>query len=332
MLLAGVFIVGFTGTYFGLLVFGKQELKTGTNSAANPVNEMPEPTIEPINLEGSYNVALLGAGGDGHSGGALTDTIIIASINPKDKKAALISVPRDLWVPGNYKINATVNNIGVENLKGTLQDVTGLKINKYALVDFAGIIKIIDTLEGIEVDIPKAFDDYFYPIRGLENETCGIDAEKIAEYHQKYSGFELEKQFTCRYENLHFEKGVTKVDGETALKLARSRHGDSDFGRSARQFAILKGILNKLISQGSFDKLNETYKALTKIVKTDLSLSQTSELLKIFGSPADYKISEIQLTESNVLNSSKSGDGQYILVPKAGINNFSGIRSFISGQ
>ncbi len=327
--LSSVFAIGFLGAYFGLILYNK--LKSNESPLKNLTQiQTPEPTIEPIKGDESFNTVLLGSGGDGHSGGGLTDSIIIASINSKDKKATLVSIPRDLWTPGNYKINATVNNIGVENLKGTLQNITGLKISKYASVDFSGIVKIIDLLGGIEVDIPKAFSDNFYPVRGLENETCGKSGEEIATLHAKYSGFELEKQFICRYEELRFDKGPIKIDGATALKIARSRHGDSDFGRSQRQFAIIKAILTKLISMRSFDNLKETFNTFGKIVKTDITLTQTSELLKVFGNPSEYKISEIHLTSENVLNEGKSADGQYILVPKAGVNNFSGIRSYIS--
>lgn len=327
ILLAIVFILGFTGTYLTLTLTQKPKAETQI------LAQEPEPTLEPfdpINTEESFNVVLLGSGGAGHSGGTLTDSIMVVSIDTKSKKAAMISVPRDLWVPGNYKINASVLNVGYENFKGVLQNITGLKVTKYVSIDFSGISKLIDSIGGIEVDVPKTFDDYFYPIKGLENESCGLSPEKIAEVHQKYSGFELEKQFTCRWEHIHFDKGRTKIDGATALKFARSRHGDSDFGRSARQFAILEGVKEKLISTGALDKIDETYGALSRMVKTDLDLKTTVELVKLLGNPQDYKISRIHLTEENVLSAGKSSDGQYILTPRAGINNFSGVKNYIS--
>ena len=221
---------------------------------------------------------------------------------------------------------------GYDSLKSTLQSITGLEIKKYISIDFGNLIKLIDELEGIEVDIPKTFDDYFYPIKGLENETCGMTGEEIITVHQKYSGFELEKQFTCRWEHIHFDKGITQITGEEALKLARSRHGDSDFGRSARQFAILKGIANKI----SIDNIEEAYKNISKMVKADIDLKTIKSLAEIFGLPAqagnpnEYKINEIHLNSQNVLNDSRSSDGQYILVPKAGSFNFSGVKNFIT--
>lgn len=320
---AGFFLVGFGGSYLTLTLTQKPKIQISTPTTEPEETQEP---FEPVNTRNSYNVVLLGSGGGGHSGGTLTDSIIVLSINSKDKKASLISIPRDLWVPGNRKINAEAMINGYDSLKSTLTSITGLGIEKYVSIDFGNLIKLIDELGGIEVDIPKTFDDYFYPIKGLENETCGKAEAEILQLHAKYSGFELEKQFTCRWERIHYEKGVTRVSGEEALKLARSRHGDSDFGRSARQFAILKAIAKKI----SIDNIDDTYKTLSKMIKADIDLKTVKELVSLFGNPDDYQINEVHLNSQNVLNDSRSSDGQYILVPKAGIFNFSNIKKFIS--
>jgi LCP family protein required for cell wall assembly len=328
-LAVGAFLIGFQATYL-LLNIAKKPAVIASQSTPSP-EESQEP-FESINADEAYTVVLLGSGGEGHSGGTLTDSIIVVSIDSKNKKASLVSVPRDLWVPGNRKINSEVLVNGYDGLKSTLQGVTGLEITKYIAIDFGSLTKLVDDLGGIDVNIPKTFDDYFYPIKGKENETCGMTGEEIAEAHQKYSGFDLEKQFTCRWEHLHYDQGITKVNGEETLKLARSRHGDSDFGRSARQFSILKGILDKLLSNGSLTKIDETYKNLSKLIKADIDLKTVRGLTDLFGNPQDYKINEVHLNSQNVLNDSRSSDGQYILVPKAGNFNFSGVKSFISGQ
>lgn len=324
---AGVFLIGFGGSYL-ILTFIQKPKTVTSKPSPEPEPEETQGPFEPINTKTSYSVVLLGSGGEGHSGGTLTDSIVVVSVDSKNKKASLISIPRDLWVPGNRKINAEVMVNGYDSLKSTLTSITGLEIEKYISIDFGSLIKLIDGLGGIEVDIPKTFDDYFYPIKGLENETCGMTGEEIAQAHQKYSGFELEKQFTCRWEHIHFDKGVTQIRGSDALKLARSRHGDSDFGRSARQFAILKAVAKKI----SLDNLDETYKTLSKMVKADIDLKTVEELAKLFGSPNDYQVNEVHLNTQNVFNETRSSDGQYILVPKAGNFNFSGIQNFIVSE
>ncbi len=156
--------------------------------------------------------------------------------------------------------------------------------------------------------------------------------EEINELKAKYSDYLLETQFTCRYEHLHFDKGTTNLDGGTALKFVRSRHGDSDFGRSERQFAVLKGVLAKLISLHSFDKTNSTIDSLVGMIKTNLSASAIKSLFEIVGETGQYKITDIHLTTENLLTEGKSSDGAYILNPKAGMFNFAEIKSFIAGS
>ena len=307
----------------------------------------------------NINVLLLGMGGEGHSGGTLSDSITLININPEEKKANIISIPRDLWVaiPTDWdnetynKINASYA-IGVDNsvrypnkkpeFKGKLgggnlskyvtKKVTGIPIDYFVAINFSNYIDVVNILGGIEVNVEKPFDDYFYPVKGLENETCGFSAEKIAEVHQKYSGFELEKQFTCRYEHLHFEKGKQNMDGETALKFVRSRHSDQyggDFARSERQHEVLEALREKIISKNILGKGNEILTKLNNSVTTDIDLNLLKQILEPLGNITQYQINHIYITEENLLNSSKSSNGQYILQPKLGQGNFEGIKSYI---
>ncbi|HKC04335.1 MAG TPA: LCP family protein, partial [Patescibacteria group bacterium] len=218
------------------------------------------------------------------------------------------------------------------NMGGVIKNVTGLPTDYFVSVDFGGFIKLIDNLGGVTVNVPKTFDDPLYPITGLENETCGKTEDEINALKAKYSDYQLETQFTCRYEHLHFDKGLMDLDGKTALKFVRSRHGDSDFGRSERQFAVLKGILAKLITLHSFDKTNSTIDTLSKIVRTNLNIDGIRNFVDLIGPTSDYKITDIHLTLDNVLNEGKSAQGAYILIPKAGMLDFSGIKGYINAN
>lgn len=331
LILILIFMTGFTTTYFTLRytkIFAVKPLATPTpetiqnNVSFAPAADIPE-------QKGVYNTVLLGYGGAGHAGSLLTDSIIVVHIDTNKKTAALISIPRDLWVTGNHKINAEASINGFQNEGGVIKNVTGLTVNYFVAVDFGGFAKLVDNLGGITVTVPKTFDDPFYPITGLENETCGKTLDEINALKAKYNDYQLEIQFTCRYEHLHFNAGLATLDGATALKFVRSRHGDSDFGRSARQFAVLKGILNKLISLHAFDKTNQTVDTLFKIVRTNLSLAGIRSLIDATGPTTDYKLTEIHLTTENVLSEGKSGAGAYILFPKAGMFNFGEIKGYI---
>jgi anionic cell wall polymer biosynthesis LytR-Cps2A-Psr (LCP) family protein len=314
-----VFLIGIVLGSFGYTRFFANKTNNTNEITINPTPEISQEENLDTNTDkvvnkNLINILLLGSGGGGHSGGSLSDSIILVSVDTKNKKVGLISIPRDFWFSGK-KINED------PSIKDAVTAITGFSVSNYISVDFNGFVKIVDGLGGIEVDIKKAYLDNFYPIKGLENETCGKSSEEITLLHQKYSGFELEKNFTCRYEKIEYGVGIVKMNGESALKYVRSRHGDSDFGRSRRQFEVLMAITKKAKAE-DFDKF------LT-LIKTDLETSKIKEIILKIGNVLDYKISTVQLTDGNVLVSSKSSGGAYILIPKLGINNYSSIKAFI---
>lgn len=305
--------------------------------------------------ETTFNVLLLGHGGAGHQGGSLMDSVVVAHIDTENKKVGLISIPRDLYmaIPTDYdnKTNHKINeaySIGLDDIrfpnkrpefrgdtgawnlvKYAAEVASGLPIDYFIAADFGGFKKAIDLMDGIEVDVPKTYDDYFYPIKGKEIELCGKSPKEVLELHQKYTGFQLEKQFECRYEHIHFDKGTRLMDGETALKYTRSRHGDGDFGRSERQFVVLKAFKEKIISLGIIPEGGSLFDQLTKTVRTDIGPSQIKTLTSLAGNPEEYKIISVHLTEDNVLRSSKGAGGAFILLPREGLNKWSQVENFI---
>ncbi len=329
LLLTGIFILGFFVSYEMLILSKKTNREP--SSETKFARATPAPLNENTPEEGVYNILFLGYGGVGHAGSLLTDSIIVVHVNTNTRKVSFISVPRDLWVNGDHKINA-VSVTGFQNAGPVVQSVTGLPINYYVAVDFSGLIKIIDNLGKINVEVPKTFSDPYFPIAGEENNTCGKTEAEINELKVKYSGYSLETQFICRYEQLHFDKGLVILDGATALKFVRSRHGDSDFGRSERQVAVLTGIGQKLISFQTAGKLDGVIDSFSKIVKTDLTIGAIKSLLQAFGDPTAYNTRGVHLTTDNLLNEGKSQTGEYILYPKAGTLNFGDIQNFIKAD
>lgn len=288
------------------------------------------------------NVALLGYGGAGHDGGYLSDTIWVARINTNKKTANFVSVPRDLWVEINStdgkvatKINAAfLQDKGDDKAtitKKILETVTAMPVDYFVAVDFNQFQKIIDELGGVTVNVPVTFDDYFYPVRGLELETCGMSPEKVHQLSNSLSGFELEKQFKCRYEHLHFDEGPMKMRGEDALKFVRSRHGThgGDFARSERQFAVFAGLKDRLISLDAVKNAREIYELIDHMFLTDIDVDTAVKLAGFVANPEEYELNKINLTDENVLTNSRSSAGAFILVPKAGNNNFTEVQKYI---
>lgn len=332
-----IFFVGFGISYQGLKlskIFVKNPLRNilPTPNLYSQTEAKPHDQVIPEKQDtGTYNVLLLGHGGTGHSGGLLTDTIIVSHININTKKVSFISIPRDLWIPGNKKINSAGLG-GYNNVGPVVTSAIGLPINYYVSVDFGGLVKIVDHLGGINVNTPTAFTDSFFPIKGEENNTCGKTEAEIQELKTKYTGYNLETQFTCRYERISYNAGPVDINGESALKYVRSRHGDSDFGRSARQHAVLQGIAKKIVTLKSLGRFDEIVNTLSSIVRTDLDAGTIKSLVQIIGTPEEYTFNSIQLTTDNFLSTSTSADGQFILIPKAGNFNFTEIKNFIEAQ
>lgn len=361
IILICVLIISLATTYFLAIFLNPQKPQFDINNTATEptIDPTPSPTPDPL---APFNILLLGYGGAGHDGGELTDTMLLSHIRPRDKTITLISLPRDTWVPlqlnestisAHYKINHafalgnddqdypdkpqkyTGDEGGINLAKDTVQTVTNLSIKKIIAVSFDSFIQAIDILGGFNVYVPVTFDDEYYPINGKENETCDKSEDEITTLTATISGELLDQQFKCRYENLHFDQGLTQMDGETALKFVRSRHSEQhggDFGRSQRQQALVKAIKDKVFDIKFIPKLYPLFKQFKSSIKTDVGLKDFANYLPIITNLKDYKITTINLNTDNVFKYNTSADGQSILTPKSDIDDWEEIHQFLDKQ
>jgi len=194
-----------------------------------------------------------------------TDTIMLLHYDPFNEKAFVLSVPRDTYVeiPGyrSTKINAAyvVGRIGLT--KETVEKLTGVKIDRYLIVNTEGIVKIIDLLGGIKIDIEK---DMYYTDK----------AQKLY---------------------IDLKKGERKLSGKEAEGYIRFRHDPlGDIGRIERQQHFLKALTGALSSPNAFLKSPFIFGLTQKNIKTDLSLK---ELILLANTFRQMKVKEIK-TES----------------------------------
>lgn len=265
------------------------------------------------------NILLLGIAGGTHDGSNLTDTIMVASYNLKTNQVYLISIPRDLWLPSlRNKANAVFEiglsqNNGLGFTKTVMGNILGIPIHYGLRIDFRGFVQAVDVLSGLDVLVDREFDDYNYPMAGKEDDLCGYQEKEIdfSEDEAKKLNIQTGKQkvfiapdgtiatdsaqedkgakyFTCRYEHLHFEQGLTHMDGETALKFVRSRHGTngegSDFARSKRQQKVLEAIRSKILSVETLtnpNKISELIRTFGRSIDTDVSVKESLEFYKL---------------------------------------------------
>jgi LCP family protein required for cell wall assembly len=218
---------------------------------------------------GKINILLLGIGGEGHEGGYLTDTIILAQIRPDIQKVSMTSIPRDYLINnaklGQRKINAAFAEGFIRNkdwneagsyARETVEEISGMKIPYFAVVDFKGFEKVVDLLGGVDVTIDRTFTDYQYP-----NSSYGY------------------------LPALTFKQGSEHMNGTRALQFARSRHAagpeGTDFARSQRQQKIIQAVKEKLTKLNFITdagKINNLLSVLTDHFHTNISLDEVFRL------------------------------------------------------
>lgn len=358
VLIGAFFIVLFlTSVAISFLYASYKKVYVGNEVLKQPDYEFsltPTPTPDPL---APRNVLILGYGGAEHEGSVLTDTMIVAHIKPRENEVVLVSIPRDIYVPipmkdgeEYFKINHAFA-IGIDDrrfpdklpeysgIKGAgelakreVGLVTGLDITNFVAINFSGFKRIVDYLGGVDVFVPYTFKDEYYPIKGKEDDTCEKKEEEIEAIHATLSGQLLEKEFKCRFETVEYERGMQHLEAEEALKFVRSRHSEtygSDFGRSLRQQAFIVAVKDKLINFRSIPRFIPVINTLSSNVQTDIDIKTALELFREYGEIEDIEIESISLTTDNVLEESLTSDGQYILVPMGGKDNWEVINEFI---
>lgn len=327
------------------------------NAPAGQNQTQPSPTPD---VNRPISILLMGYGGGGHQGGKLTDTMMLIYIQPKLRTIHLVSIPRDIWVtlpivdgadPQGWKINAAYalgsddNNYrrkpvqftgpagGGELAKYAVNQALGLDVDHFAVVNFASFIKAIDTLGGVDVTVERTFDDYEYPIEGMEQDTCGKSEEEVAAITATMSADLAPTEFKCRYEHLHFDRGITHMDGETALKFVRSRHSaqdGNDFGRATRQRNLLVAVRDKVLSINFIPKIIPFISTLATDFQTDIDFDAMQELLDKQSEFADYTIVSVPITDrGGVFRPGRSSNGQYVLLPIEGEASWQGVHNWI---
>ncbi|MGH7237730.1 MAG: LCP family protein, partial [Candidatus Saccharimonadales bacterium] len=287
---------------------------------------------------GRVNILLAGDSADdpGHDGANLTDSIMVISIDTKDKtkSALLLSVPRDLYVniPGNgySKINAAYEdgqqdnfsaagypNGGMGQLEQVISQKLGIPIDYYALIDYGALKDAVNAVGGITVNIQSPDP------RGLYDPSVDYA-----------TGAPL----------VDLSNGQHTLDGEQALDLARAR-GDAygsygfpqaDFNRTQNQRQMIVALKQKATSVGVLAnpiKVGELFDSVGKNVKSNLTLSDIRRLYSLVKpiNNKNVKSANINGGSTNpLLTSYTTANGQDTLIPTAGIDNYNQIQSYVN--
>lgn len=192
-------------------------------------------------LSGKTNIVVLGTdtrkGDTGRS-----DTLFVVMMDPDNKGAALLSVPRDTRVKiqghGWDKINAAYAYGGHELTQRTVRDLLGLRIDHYVVIDFQGFKDLVDVIGGIDINV-----------------------EKRMYYYDPYDNFKIDLQ-----------PGLQHMDGRTAIQYVRFRDGEGDIGRIRRQQKFILAMYQKITSGHMIARIPSLAKQILSMIKTDMGM------------------------------------------------------------
>ncbi len=196
------------------------------------------------------------------------DSLMLITFNPKTLNATILSIPRDTYVPIACFAGKKKNKIthaawyGEDCMMQTIEEFTGINIDYYVKINFKGLVKIVDTLGGVDVDVPYSFCEQ-NSNREFGNGTIYVD------------------------------KGYQTLNGEQALAFSRNRHTwpaycgakysnyvSNDFIRGQNQQTVLKSILNKIKEKGDLNTIYKLLDVVSNSMETNLT---TSEILSLYN-------------------------------------------------
>ena len=205
---------------------------------------------ENVDVEEPFNVYISGIDVSGPvATNSRSDVNIIMTVNPNTKKILLTTTPRDYYVQipdisGEQRDKLTHAGIyGVDASMRTLEQLYGIDISYYARVNFSSLVKIVDTLGGVDVDSDFEFDAQGY----------------------------------------HFQKGMNHLDGDQALAFSRERYSfeDGDNQRGKDQQKVLTAILNKAMSPAILSNASALIADVSDSVQTNMTQEEMAKFIKM---------------------------------------------------
>lgn len=229
-----------------------------------------------------------------------TDTIIVLTLDPERGDAGMLSIPRDLWVPipgfGENRINMAYvlgelkgyPGGGPALVKQTVEEFLGYPIHYYVLLNFEGFKQIINLVGCVDIDVPEDIDDPEFP-----DDNYG-------------------------YDPLFIPAGHYCMDGELALKYARTRRQGADYARARRQQQVILALKDKLLGQklltGLLPKLPQLVSSLGDAVQTDLPLDQAIALAREADELGLDHINQLVI-DNTLTTPSVTEGGAWVLLP-----------------
>jgi polyisoprenyl-teichoic acid--peptidoglycan teichoic acid transferase len=299
-----------------------------------PSGSAPSDVPAPQPSDSRFAFLLMGYGGTGHDGAYLTDSMMVAIVDPARKSVALLSIPRDSWVPlvfserstaynkvntaYSFAMDASLYPQRLARYKGeqgpgtfamdTVARQLGIPVSYYFALDFAGFREAVDAVGGVDVDVPNAFKAR-YPA----NDDPSIDPS---------------------WTEVKFDKGLQHMDGERAIRYSRAREATdnsnegTDFARSRRQRLVMEAFKSKLFQPAGLMHMTALLGVASSHVDTNYSLPSILQLAQLAVGWWDLRIYQSALTNENYMVDSQGPEGTYTLVPDTADGSWSQVQAF----
>ncbi len=221
-------------------------------SITERIGDLIPPLGEPFPGRTRINVLLLGS--DEVEGTCRSDTIMVLLLNPKLKRAALLSIPRDsrVEIPGHgrNKINAAYAFGGVELAQETVEEFLDIRIDYHVEIGFDAFVGVVDDLGGVDIEVP---------------DPKGRGAGLVADTY---------------YDPINLKPGYQHLDGKQALQFARYRN-DSDIERTKRQQQLLRAITDQKFNVWNVIRLMRAGRKLLDRLNTDIKWDPAVDFIRV---------------------------------------------------
>lgn len=242
-------LLAVTGYGVHLYIQAENALTSAHDGEEREKSDLREDFVDP--KVDNVSVLIMGIDASDKREHALTDALMVATLNKDEKSVKLLSIPRDsyVYIPEvgrNTKINHAHSYGGPRATKKTVEELLDIPIDYYVRINFEAFMDVVDAVDGITVDVP-------YEFRELDSQD--------------------------RPNKIHLLPGEQRLDGEEALALARTRKLDNDIERGKRQQDIVKALLSRAISLDSILKYDDIIVAISDNMQTDMRFNEMKSFI-----------------------------------------------------